>query len=62
VWYTIDKIEKEVCTMGQTDKQFGGFLRFLISDVKRIMDEPDKEKRDALLKELLEKLQNTLED
>ena len=42
--------------MGQTDKQFGGFLRMVIRDLK------DLDKKHAILEALLSDLQNTLED
>lgn len=48
--------------MGMTDKQFDGFLRMQISWIKRAMDEKDPEKKEELLKEILDNLQNTLED
>ncbi len=48
--------------MGQTDKQFGGFLRMLIARLKSVVAEKDPEKRTALLNEILADLQNTLED
>lgn len=48
--------------MGQTDKQFGGFLRMLISRMKKAIDEKDPEKARELLKEILNDLQATLED
>lgn len=47
--------------MGQTDKQFGGFLRVVISCLKKILNEQDPQKKNELLKELLTDLQNTLE-
>ena len=48
--------------MGQTDKQFSGFLRLLISSLKKAIEEPDPEKKRELLQELLDNLQTTLED
>ena len=53
---------KEGGSMGQTDKQFGGFLRMLISRMKKAIDEKDPEKARELLKEILNDLQATLED
>lgn len=47
--------------MGQPDKQFGGFLRMVISAIKNAMAEKDMEKKNAMLEELLVNLQNTLE-
>lgn len=48
--------------MGQTDKQFGGFLRLVIASLKKALAADDIETMRALLKELLTDLQNTLED
>lgn len=48
--------------MGQTDKQFGGFLRMLIARLKKAVSEQDPSKKDELLSEILQDLQNTLED
>lgn len=48
--------------MGQTDKQFGGFLRLLIASLKKAIAAEDIETMRTMLKELLNDLQNTLED
>jgi len=48
--------------MGQTDKQFGGFLRMLIARMKKAVEEKDPEKSKELLMEIINDLQNTLED
>ena len=48
--------------MGQTDKQFGGFLRMVIRDLKAAIAEKDLDKKHAILEALLSDLQNTLED
>lgn len=48
--------------MGQTDKQFGGFLRLMIASLKKAMAAEDIETMRALIQELLTDLQNTLED
>jgi len=48
--------------MGQTDKQFNGFLRMVISSLKKAIAEKDPEKKRELLEELLHDLQTTLED
>ena len=48
--------------MGQTDKQFGGFLRMLIARMKKAIDEQDPEKARELMREIMTDLQNTLED
>ena len=48
--------------MGQTDKQFGGFLRLVIAQLKKAIAAQDIETMRTLLQELLTDLQNTLED
>lgn len=48
--------------MGMTDKQFNGFIRFLIDDIKEAREETDNEKKDKRLEKILENLQSTLED
>lgn len=47
--------------MGQTGKQFNGFLRMLIRDLKDAIGE-DGLKKQEMLKALLSDLQATLED
>lgn len=48
--------------MGMTDKQFNGFIRFLIDDLQEAREESDEEKKDKRLAKILENLQHTLED
>lgn len=48
--------------MGQTDKQFGGFLRMLIARMKKAVEEENPEKAKELMLEIMTDLQNTLED
>lgn len=48
--------------MGMTDKQFNGFIRFLIDGLKEAKDEQDAEKKDERLQKILDNLQSTLED
>lgn len=48
--------------MGMTDKQFNGFIRFLIDDLKEAKAEEDTEKKNARIQKILENLQSTLED
>lgn len=48
--------------MGQSDKQFGGFLRLVIAQLKKAVAAQDIETMRTLLQELLTDLQNTLED
>lgn len=48
--------------MGMTDKQFNGFVRFILDDILEVLDKmedgPEKEK----LQKLADNLQKTLED
>lgn len=48
--------------MGMTDKQFNGFIRFLIDDLNEAKDETNQEKKDKKIKKIIENLQSTLED
>ena len=48
--------------MGMTDKQFNGFIRFLIDDLKEVRQEKDEEKKNKRIEKILENLQSTLED
>ena len=48
--------------MGQTDKQFGGFLRLVIAILKKAIAAQDIDTMRTILQELLTDLQNTLED
>ena len=48
--------------MGQTDKQFGGFLRVIIRDLKEALAEDDPKKMRAKIEALLSDLQASLED
>lgn len=48
--------------MGQTDRQFNGFLRVVIRDLKEAIAETDPEKKREKLEALLDDLQTTLED
>ena len=51
--------------MGQTDKQFGGFLRMLIARMKGEVDALEKGGQQEaldLMRGILTDLQNTLED
>jgi len=49
-------------TMGMTDKQFNGFIRFILDDILEVLqampDSPEKEK----LQRVADNLQKTLED
>lgn len=48
--------------MGQTDKQFNGFLRVIIRALQEALDETDPDKAKAKFEALLHDLQATLED
>ena len=48
--------------MGMTDKQFNGFIRFLIDDLKEVQEEKDEDKKNNRIEKILENLQSTLED
>ncbi|WP_199882850.1 hypothetical protein [Bariatricus massiliensis] len=48
--------------MGMTDKQFNGFIRFLIDDIKEVQEEKDEKKKEERLQKILDNLQSTLED
>ncbi len=48
--------------MGQTDKQFNGFLRMVIRDLKEALAESDSAKLREKIELLLTDLQTTLED
>lgn len=55
-------LQKGVLSMGQTDKQFNGFLRVIIRDLKDAISESDPDKKQKMLEALLSDLQTTLED
>lgn len=48
--------------MGMTDKQFNGFIRFLIDDLKEVQEEKDADKKSERIQKILDNLQSTLED
>lgn len=48
--------------MGMTDKQFNGFIRFLIDDLKEVQEEKDEKKKEERIQRILNNLQSTLED
>lgn len=48
--------------MGMTDKQFNGFIRFLLDDLKEVQEESSEEKKKSRLEKIIENLQSTLED
>ena len=48
--------------MGMTDKQFSGFLRFLLDDLEEIQAEKDEEKKAEKIRKVIEHLRDTIED
>ncbi len=48
--------------MGMTDKQFNGFIRFLIDGLKEAQEEKDADKKSERIQKILDNLQSTLED
>lgn len=48
--------------LGMTDKQFNGFVRFLLDALKDAMEEKESEKKDKKLTKIVDNLQKTLED
>ena len=57
-----DPSQETYTKMGQADKQFGGFLRLVIAQLKKAIAAQDIDTMRTLLQELLTDLQNTLED
>jgi len=48
--------------MGMTDKQFNGFVRFLLEALKEAKEEKEDNKKDERLEKIIDNLQKTLED
>ena len=48
--------------MGMTDKQFNGFVRFLLDALKDAMEEKENDKKNEKLTKIAANLQKTLED
>lgn len=48
--------------MGMTDKQFNGFLRFMLDCLEEAMQEKDPEKREEKFQKLKDNIQKTIED
>ena len=53
---------KEAIDMGMSDKQFNGFVRFLLDALKDAMEEEESDKRNEKLTKIVDNLQKTLED
>lgn len=47
--------------MGESDRQFKGFLRLLISALREVNEEENAEKRKVKLESVIKDLQSTLE-
>lgn len=48
--------------MGMTDKQFNGFLRFLLEDLKDLQKEKNEEIQQEKLSKIIDNIQKTIED
>ena len=48
--------------MGMTDKQFNGFIRFVLDDIKEVLETISDGKEKEKLQKIAENLQQTLED
>ncbi|WP_286152207.1 hypothetical protein [Sporofaciens musculi] len=48
--------------MGMTDKQFNGFVRFLLDALKEAREEKEDDKKDEKISKIIDNLQKTLED
>lgn len=48
--------------MSMTDKQFSGFIRFILDDIKEVLEELPEGKQREKLKKVADNLQQTLED
>ena len=48
--------------MGMTDKQFNGFIRFILDDIKEVLETMEEGKEKEKLQKVADNLQQTLED
>lgn len=48
--------------MGMTDKQFNGFIRFILDDIKEVIEMMADSKEKDKLQKVADNLQQTLED
>ncbi|MDE6020555.1 MAG: hypothetical protein K2H01_06140 [Ruminococcus sp.] len=48
--------------VGMTDKQFNGFVRFLLDALKEAQEEKESEKKEEKISKIIDNLQKTLED
>ncbi|MEZ3478663.1 MAG: hypothetical protein K1W08_08680 [Lachnospiraceae bacterium] len=51
-----------VIDMGMTDKQFNGFIRFILDDIKEVLETMEEGKEKEKLQKVADNLQQTLED
>ena len=49
-------------TMGMTDKQFNGFVRFVLDDIREVLEGMQESKEKEKLEKVADNLQKTLED
>ncbi len=47
---------------GMTDKQFNGFVRFVLDDIKEVLEGMQESKEKVKLEKVADNLQKTLED
>jgi hypothetical protein len=47
---------------GMTDKQFNGFIRFMLDDIKEVIETMEDSKEKEKLQKVADNLQQTLED
>lgn len=48
--------------MGMTDSQFNGFVRFVLDDIKEVLEGLEDSKEKEKLQKVADNLQQTLED
>lgn len=48
--------------MGMTDKQFSGFVRFVLDDINEVLETLEEGKEKEKLQKVADNLQKTLED
>ena len=51
-----------VIDMGMTDKQFNGFIRFILDDIKEVLETMEEGNEKEKLQKVADNLQQTLED
>lgn len=55
-------VERMAEEMGMTDKQFCSFVRFLLDDIKEVLEDMPEGKEKNKLQKIADNLQMTLED